>query len=190
MNATAAPAAGAGERTFVIDPAQTEASYAVQEVFLQQNSPFRAVGKTNQVEGSFTISLDGKPSGKVTKITVNLPSLTSDSDRRDGKIRTDWLESEKYPVATFVSTGVEGVPASYTDGQDVSFKLTGDLTIHDTTTPVTFDVVGKLSGDTVTGKATSKIQMTDFGFNPPDIGGFVKVENDVDLTITFVAKAQ
>jgi polyisoprenoid-binding protein YceI len=190
---TAAPAATPAPavtraRTFKIVPTQTEASYAVQETFLRQNLPNNAIGKTSVVNGEFSFSLDGKPTGKVTTITVDLSTLKSDDDRRDEKIRGQWLESSRFPLAEFTSTEVIGGPDSYTEGQEVSFKLAGNLKIHDTTKPVTFDVKGKLVGDTVTGTATTLILMKDFGFDPPTIGGFLTVTDGVTVTITFTAK--
>jgi polyisoprenoid-binding protein YceI len=188
---TAAPAASgatSGTRTFTIVPEQTEASYEVQEKFLNRELPNMALGKTNAVTGELQVSLDGKPSGKITNITVDLRTLTSDQSRRDNRIRTQWLESEKYPFAEFTSTDVQGTPDTYTEGQEVSFKLTGDMKIREVTKPVTFDVKGKLEGDTITGSATSKILMKDFGFDPPDIAGMLTVEDGVTVTINFTAK--
>jgi polyisoprenoid-binding protein YceI len=187
--AAAAPSGTAGSaRTFTIVPEQTEASYQVQEKFLNRDLPNMALGKTNAVTGELQVSLDGKPSGKVTKISVDLRTLTSDQSRRDSRIRTQWLESEKYPFAEFTSTDVQGIPDSYTEGQEVSFKLTGDMKIRDVTKPVTFDVKGKLEGDTITGSATSKILMKDFGFDPPNVAGMLTVEDGVTVTINFTAK--
>ncbi|HEU5098428.1 MAG TPA: YceI family protein [Roseiflexaceae bacterium] len=187
---TAAPAADAagGTRTFAIVPEQTEASYEVQEKFLSRDLPNMAIGKTNVVSGDLQVSTDGKPTGKITKITVDLRTLTSDSSRRDGRIRTQWLESDKYPFAEFTSTNVEGTPETYTEGQEVNLKLTGDMKIREVTKPVTFDVKGKLEGDTITGSATSKILMKDFGFDPPSIAGMLTVEDGVTITINFTAK--
>jgi len=147
-----------------------------------------ALGKTNAVSGELQVSLDGKPSGKITKIMVDLRTLTSDQRRRDSRIRTQWLESEKYPFAEFTSTDVQGTPDSYTEGQEVNFKLTGDMKIREVTKPVTFDVKGKLEGDTITGSATSKILMKDFGFDPPDVAGMLTVADGVTVTINFTAK--
>ena len=176
-------------RTFTIVPAQTEASYAVQEQFLNRNLPSKAIGKTNAVEGTFQFTSDGKPTGQVTKITVDLRTLASDNSMRDRRIRSQWLQSDTYPYATFVSTGVEGVPDSYTEGQEVSFKLLGNLTIHGVTRPVTFDVTGKLAGDTVTGSATTQVLMKDFGFDPPSVAGILTVQDGVTVTVNFSAKA-
>jgi polyisoprenoid-binding protein YceI len=188
---TAAPApsgAAGSARTFMIVPEQTEASYEVQEKFLNRELPNMALGKTNAVTGELQVSPEGKPSGKVTKISVDLRTLTSDQSRRDNRIRTQWLESEKYPFAEFTSTDVQGTPDSYTEGQEVSFKLTGDMKIREVTKPVTFDVKGKLEGDTITGSATSKILMKDFGFDPPSIAGMLTVDDGVTVTINFTAK--
>ncbi len=185
----AAPAT-TGMRTFTIIPEQSEASYAVQETFLSQNLPNKAVGKTTAITGTFQFTTDGKPTGEVTKITVDLRTLKSDSARRDNAIRTRWLESNTYPYAEFTSTEMQGVPDSYTEGQQVSFKLIGNMTIHNTTKPVTFDVTSTLEGDTVTGTATTKLKMVDFGFDPPNIAGVVAVQDGVDLTINFTAKEQ
>ncbi|HJZ50482.1 MAG TPA: YceI family protein [Roseiflexaceae bacterium] len=189
--ATAQPALGSATgatRTFTIVPEQTEASYEVQEQFLNRDLPNQAIGKTNAVEGELQISLNGKPSGQVTKITVDLSKLTSDERRRDNRIRQQWLESSKYPNAVFTSTDAQGIPESYTDGQEVTFKLTGNMTIRDVTKPVTFDVTGKLVGDTITGNATTQILMKDFGIDPPSIAGMLTVKDGVTVRLNFTAK--
>jgi len=189
--ATSAPApsgAIAGTRTFTIVPEQSEASYEVQEQFLSRDLPNQAIGKTNAVTGELQFSLDGKPSGKVTNITVDLSKLTSDESRRDNRIRQQWLESNKYPNAVFTSTDAQGLPETYTEGQDVSFKLTGNMTIRDVTKPVTFDVIGKLVGDTITGSATTQILMKDFGIDPPSVAGMLTVKDGVTIKLNFTAK--
>ncbi len=171
-----------------IVPDQSEASYEVQEQFLSRDLPNQAIGNTNAVTGEFQFSLHGKPSGKVTNITVDLSKLTSDESRRDNRIRTQWLESSKFPNAVFTSTDAQGLPETYTEGQDVSFKLTGNMTIRDVTKPVTFDVTGKLVGDTITGSATSQILMKDFGIDAPSIAGMLTVKDGVTIKLNFTAK--
>ena len=189
--ATAAPApsgAASRTRTFTIVPDQTEASYEVQEQFLSRDLPNQAIGKTNAVTGELQFSLDGKPSGKVTNITVDVSKLASDESRRDNRIRTQWLESSKFPTAVFTSTDAQGLPATYTEGQDVSFKLTGNMTIRDVTKPVTFDVTGKLVGNTITGSATTQILMKDFGIDAPSIAGMLTVKDGVTIKLNFTAE--
>lgn len=184
------PVAAAGARTFVIDPAQSSAQYAVEEIFFSDNRLFTAVGVTNAVEGEFEVTADGKPSGKVTRMRVDLRTLKSDSPRRDNAIRRQWLESDKYPYADFVSTDALNLPESYAEGEQVTFTLVGDMTVRDVTKPVEWTVVGTLQGDTVTGEATTVIKMSDFGFAAPDIGGVLKAEDEAALTVKFVATAK
>jgi polyisoprenoid-binding protein YceI len=189
-SAAASEAASGAVRTFVIVPEESEATYDVQEQFLNQDLPVRAVGRTNAIEGEFQFSQDGQPTGEVTRMQVDLRSLTSDSARRDNAIRGRWLESDTYPFAEFVSTEVQNVPESYTEGEEISFQLVGDMTIRDVTQPVTWDVTGTLQGDTVTGTATTLIYMRDFGFEPPVIAGVLSVEDGVTLTVNFTAREQ
>ncbi|MEY3989764.1 MAG: hypothetical protein RI985_845 [Chloroflexota bacterium] len=179
-----------GARTFVIDPAQSSAQYAVEEIFFSDNRLFTAVGVTNAVEGEFEVTADGKPSGKVTRMRVDLRTLKSDSPRRDNAIRRQWLESDKFPYADFVSTDALNLPASYTEGEQVTFMLVGDMTVRDVTKPVEWTVIGTLQGNTVTGEATTVIKMSDFGFAAPDIGGVLKAEDEAALTVKFVATAK
>ena len=184
---TAVAAEPAAVRVFEIDSTQSSAAYAVEEIFFSDNRLFTAVGLTNAVEGAFEVTSNGKPSGKVTRIRVDLRTLTSDSPRRDRAIRRQWLESDKYPYADFVSTGSLNLPESYTEGAQVTFTLVGDMTVRDVTKPVEWTVVGTLQGNTVTGEAKTVIKMSDIGFAAPDIGGVLKAEDEAALTVKFVA---
>ena len=187
--ATTASSSTSAGRTFQIVPEQSQASYQVTEKFLNRALPNQAVGTTSAIQGTLVINTTGKPTASIPKMTVDLSTLTSDQSRRDNMIRQNWLQSSQFPTATFVSTGIQGAPDSYTEGQEVSFKLLGNLTIHNTTKPATFDVKAKLAGDTVTGTATTNLLMKDFGFDPPNIAGMLSVTDGVTVTVNFTAKA-
>ncbi len=186
----------AGMRTFVIDPAASEASYTVEEEFLSGAvdnlgkilGDFTAIGTTTEVAGQLTLSVEGAPAVAGGDFTVNIQSLSSDDDRRDKRIRERYLESDTYPVAAFTITSVDGMPGTYEEGAEITFTMTGDLTIREETKSVTFDVTATLNGDTLTGVATAQILMTDYGFDPPSIAGFLEASDEVLITITFTAK--
>ncbi|GCE50362.1 polyisoprenoid-binding protein YceI [Thermosporothrix hazakensis] len=179
---------GANQELYTIVAPPTEASYEVQEQFLEQNLPTTAIGKTNSVEGGFLIQRGDKPIINDMKITIDLRTLKSDQERRDNALRQRWLESNTYPYATFVAKNVQTLPAGATEGKTLTFPITGDLTIRNVTRQETFQVTGKLEGDTITGKATTKILMKNYNFEPPSIAGFLTVEDGVTLTINFTAK--
>ncbi len=165
-------------------PNQSEASYSVQEQFLNRDLPNDAVGKTKSVQGSFLLISGAQPVINNLKMTVDLRTLTSDEQRRDNSIKDRWLESNTYPNAVFEAKDVK-VPS----GQgEVTFNMTGNMTIHGVTRQETFKVTGKLSGDTITGKATTNILMKNYGFDAPTISGILTVKDGVAVTLNFTAQ--
>ncbi len=175
--------------TFQIVPAQTTASYSVYEDLIFENKPNNdAIGTTHAVTGSFRIRTGDAPLVAGMNIQVDLRTLQSDSQRRDHFIQQNTLETDTYPYATFVSVSTQGLPAKYSDGQTVSFKLLGNLTMHGKTNAETFAVQGKVVGNTITGTATSTIYMTDFDIQPPDLANIAIAQNKVVITVTFTAQ--
>lgn len=186
---TATPSSTADMHTFKIVPAQTTASYTVKEDLIIKNLPHNtAVGKTHDVQGSFLIRSGASPLVASMKITANLSTLQSDSGQRDRYVRQNFLETDTYPTATFESICAEGLPANYNDGQPVHFQILGNLTVHGKTNKETFDVQGKLAGNTITGTATCTVNMSDFGISPPNIANFVVAEDKTLITIDFTAQ--
>lgn len=186
----AGAAAAPGGQRFVIVPGESKVIYRVGEVFLNQNNRFNvAEGVTTAVRGELVIDRAVPRNSRVGPITVDISQFRSDSARRDNAIRERWLESARFPLATFTPTVIEGLPATYTDGQELRLAITGDLKIRETTRRVTFDTVLKLDGTTLVGLATAQIRMTDFGFDPPAILGILRAENDVRLEFHIVARA-
>lgn len=180
----------AGLQTFQIVPSQSTGSYSVFENLVFENKPNNdAVGTTHSVQGSFGIKTGTSPLVANMNITVDLRTLQSDSSRRDHYIQQNTLQTDQYPNATFVSISTKDLPSSYSDNQTVHFQLTGNLTMHGKTNKEVFDVQGKVTGNTITGKATSTIFMTDFDMQPPDLANIAISQNKVLITLNFTAKA-
>ena len=197
--ATEAPAAAAGEaRTFAIVPGESKASYEVDEEFLAgaadmlgiQPGRGKTVGSTDQVSGQLTLDFSGAPQITSGEFQVDISTLKSDQNRRDNRIRTEWLQSATFPVASFKATGLQNAPASYTEGEEVTFQLAGALTVREITQPVVFDVKATLQGDTITGTATTAFLMSQFGVDPPAMGNLFTVGDNTVVTLTLVAKEQ
>ena len=190
--------AGSGPRTFVVDPAASSASYVVEEEFfagalakLGINAGIKTVvGTTTQVDGQFEVdAASGTLSGATFE--VNLTGLTTDQDRRDGWIQNKGPQLANFPIATFVANEVVGAPEGYTDGEEVTFQLVGELTVRDMTRPTTFDVTATLSGDTISGKATSEpMLLSDFGIEPPSFANTLTVADEFHVEVELTAVAQ
>jgi polyisoprenoid-binding protein YceI len=195
--ATKAAAAPAAETiTLKIVPGESKANYEVGEVFINRNNTLAvAIGITDKVNGEIKLNTKDPSKTQVGKVEVNIEALASEghpngngSARRDSFIRTQWLESSKYPVAEFSPTKLEGLPTTYKPGDTLKFKMTGDMKVHDTVKPVTWDVEAAFDGKALTGKATTALKMSMFNVSPPNIAGILKADDDTKLSIQIVAK--
>jgi polyisoprenoid-binding protein YceI len=193
--ATASPTEFAG-RSFELAPGESQASYTVDEEFFmgavtrlgRELGWFTTVGVTDQMTG--TLRLEPTEAGGVELVSgefaVNVRALDSDSDLRDERIQREWLVSNVFPEAYFAATALENFPAPYTPGTPAMFNLVGDLTLHGVTRTVSFSTTATLTDNTLSGLATTPVLMTDFGFDPPEIPGFMRAENEVLITLNFV----
>lgn len=86
------------------------------------------------------------------------------------------LESAKYPEISFRSSSVEK------SGEN-AWRVKGNLMLHGMTKPIEVSV--KKEGSAYTGNAT--IKQTDFGIQPINVGGVVKVKNELQIAFRFVA---
>lgn len=188
-----------GVQRFVVVPGESTASYVVQEEFFSgalakygiDVGNQEVTGSTQEVEGELQLRLDDPQNALVAgRFQVNLPSLATTRSQRDEWIRENALESNRYPLAEFVATEIQGAPTSYTEGEEVTFQLVGDLTVREMTQPVTFDVTATREGDTISGVATTNMQLTDFGFDPPSFVNTLTVSNDFLIRIELTARAQ
>ena len=186
--AAAAPAASGGGEKYTIVPDASKARYKVDETFFGRGLS-TAVGTTSAIAGDLYLDRQRVSASRIDTITVDISRLTSDSSQRDNRIRRSWLESSRFPQATFVTKRLEGLPdAPYAEGQELTFKIVGDLTVRTVTKEVTWDARGKIVGDTFTGTATTNFNMTDFGFEPPEIAGTLKAENGVIVELELQAR--
>jgi len=180
--------AGLEPAVFSIVPGESQVTYEVGETFLGENRFNVAIGVTPQIEGQIMGDLTDPRSVVLGPVVVDISQFKSDSDRRDNKIRSDFLQSTQFPLATFKPTQIEGVPDEYTAGEPVTLQILGDLTVKETTLPVTFETTVQLEGDTLTGEATTTILMSDFGIGPISLAGMLQTEDEVKITFNFVAR--
>lgn len=164
------------------------ASYRVTEQFVGIDFPSDAIGTTTAVTGTLDIAKDGSivPG---SKLTVDLRELKSDQEMRDHFIQSRTLQTDQYPDAVFVPTKIQGLPLMIPQNGQTGFELTGDLTIHGVTKPVTFQGIATFNRDsTVAGRAKTSFTFDTFGLMVPKIGRLASVENKIDLSLTFKFK--
>lgn len=185
---TTEPAAVQSSATlFRISADDSEVRFELDE--LLRGAPTHVVGTTNQVAGDILVDFSKPSSSRVGEIRINARTLATDQEFRNRAIRSEILESSKdeYEFISFTPTAIEGLPDSIEVGQQVTFKITGDLKIRDITQSVIFDVTATASEDRLEGSATTTVTRTQYSLEIPQVPSVADVTDEVVLTINFVA---
>jgi polyisoprenoid-binding protein YceI len=192
---TAAPAAS-GEPVISSGVAGTwnvttgsEAGYRVRERLANLPAESDAIGRTSDVTGSITVEADGD-GARLTggTLTVDTTTIASDEDRRDNRLRSEGLQTDQFPTATFTVTQPVDVPAAALAGTATDLTLTGDLTLHGVTKSVQIPAQAQLVGNTMQVAGSLTFPLSDFEISPPNVGGFIlsiAEEGTLEFLVTF-----
>lgn len=168
--------ARAAEEQYVID---TEKAHAFVQFRIQHLGYSWLYGRFNDFGGSFTYD-EGDPSKSHVEVVIKTASLDSNHAERDKHLRgKDFLDVNKFPEATFISTSYEETGAN-------AATLTGDLSLHGVTKPVTIAVSEIGHGPDPWGgfrrgfEGTTTIKLADFGIEK-DLG---PASREVELTLS------
>ena len=163
-----------GELAGVWVISQAEAGYRVREQLANLPAESDAVGRTSDVTGSIT--LEG--SGDAVQLTggtieVDTTTIASDESRRDNRMRSEGLETDAFPTATFTITGPVAVPAAALAGTASDLTLVGDLTLHGVTKSVEIPAQAQLVDGVVQVAGTLAFPLSDYDIVAPNVGGFI-----------------
>ncbi len=110
---------------WVIDPTHSEAGFSVRHLVSKVR------GRFGKLEGEINAAED--PLASSVSVSIDPTSIDTNNEQRDNHLRSaDFLEVEKYPAITFVSTGIRP------NGDDL--LIDGDLTIKGVTRRITADL--------------------------------------------------
>ena len=171
----------------VLDASSSQASYHAHEQLVGKRLPTEAVGTSPGVSGTLLLGADGSIAADQSTITVDLTKLKSDESRRDNFVKTDTLQTSKFPTATFVAHAVQGLATPLPTTGQATFQLLGDLTVHGVTKPVTWQVTAQFADTSISGSATTSVNITDFGMTPPKAGPVLSIEDALGLELAFTA---
>jgi polyisoprenoid-binding protein YceI len=150
------------------------AGYRVREQLAQLPAESDAVGRTDKVTGSMTLtSSDGKTTLTAGTITVDTTSITSDESRRDNRLRSEGLQTDQYPTATFTITQPVEIPAAALNGTASDVTLVGDLELHGVKKSVSIPAQAQLANGTISVVGSLNFPLSDFNITAPNIGGFI-----------------
>jgi len=143
-----------------------------------------AVGRTSGVTGS--LELEGSTLTAVS-IEVDMSSLRSDDNRRDGAMSRQALETNAFPTAQFVLTGAIDLGTIPSEGVPISVTASGDLTLHGVTAQVDIPLEAQLVGNQIVVVGSVDIVYGDFGIELPSAPILVGVDDHglIELQLTF-----
>jgi polyisoprenoid-binding protein YceI len=171
--------------TWKLDPAHSSAEFKVKHMMISN-----VKGHLSGLTGTLVEHLTDKTLSAV-EASIEVATLTTHEPQRDAHLKSaDFFEVEKYPQMTFKSSKVE-------HKGEGEYRVTGDLTLHGITRPVTFAVEGPSApnndpwGNTRIGlSATTKINRKDFGLNwnaALETGGILVGEDvQISLDVQFI----
>lgn len=174
------PAASVAVTTWKIDPVHSSAEFKVKHMMVSNIK-----GSIQGMKGDLTEHASDASLSSV-EATLDASTVNTGLADRDAHLKAaDFLDVEKYPTITFKSTSVKAKGSA-------EYAVTGNLTIHGVTKPVTLEVEGPSApqkdpyGNTRIGlSATTKINRKDFGLawnGLLETGGLV-VGDEVHITL-------
>jgi len=170
---TIAPSDGDVAGTWTVTTG-SQAGYRVREQLAALPAESDAVGRTDQVTGSITLETSGTTTTLTAgTITVDTASITSDESRRDNRLRSEGLETDTYPTATFTLTQPVEIPAAALTGTPSDITLTGDLELHGVKKAVSIPAQAQLVDGTIQVAGSLEFPLSGFDITAPNIGGFI-----------------
>ena len=160
--------------SFAVDPNHSQVGFTLSHMGFSNFS-----GRLSNVTGTLTLA-GGDHSGSKLSVSIPASSFSTPVDKLNEELTSaDWFDAGKFPAITFTSTKVTST------GPD-SATITGDLTLHGVTKPITLTAhfVGAGANPltkkyTVGFDATGTVKRSEFGVTKyvPLIG------DDVELSL-------
>jgi polyisoprenoid-binding protein YceI len=111
---------------YALDPAHTAVTFKVSHLGLSWTH-----GRFKDVTGAFTLD----PARTSFNLSMKTDSIDTDNGKRDEHLKSpDFFNSKQFPDVTFKSTAVKPIKDGY--------EVTGELTLHGVTKPITFSLMG------------------------------------------------
>lgn len=153
-------------------------------------------GTTNDVTGTIAADI-ANPASSSVQIEVNLDTLDTGNNLRNHHLRERYVQTGKYPTATFKSVSVAAPSHAVAANQPFELSVAGDFTMHGVTRRITAPVRvivipesditrnSRGSGDWIHATTTFKLKLSEFGIDVPE--GFVDDALDAKVDVFALA---
>jgi polyisoprenoid-binding protein YceI len=159
----------------------SQAGYRVEELLFGQSST--AVGRTSDVEGTFVIEGTTVKEGE---FTVDMTTVRSDQSMRDDQFNGRVMDVARYPTSTFTLTQPIDLGSLPADGQQITTRATGRLTLRGTTKTVTIDLQARRNGNRIDVASTIPIKFEEWQIPNPSFGSAETEDHgEIELLLVF-----
>ena len=153
----------------------SEATFTVEEQLASLDLPNDAVMRTSELSG--TVAFDGSES----VVIIELNTLSSDSQYRDGYVRNRMFST--HPVAKVTVPSTLPLPDGFAAGEEATTQVETMVSLLGSEFPLTFDIEARDDGESifVVGRAT--FTWDQFGITKPTARSVVSIEDDVRVEV-------
>lgn len=160
-----------------LDPENSSVEFVCKHVLTNVRGMFQ--------RPSGTVTLDeATPANSKVSATIDVSTITTGVEERDTHLKSaDFFDAAQYPQITFVSTG-------FTRSSATAYAVTGELSMHGVTKPVTLAVTAPPPFNHAGGirrgiEATTSVNRKDFGlrWDFPGEGPGIVVGDNIKITI-------
>ena len=157
----------------------SEATFTVNEKLAWLDLPNDAVMRTEGLAGGIFLER------QLAVFELDLHSMTSDSDRRDGYVRNRMFPD--HPTATFTVLDWSHLPDPLPLGEVVTGQIQGELSIKGVTKPLTFEVEVRQDPAKLFVLGRTTFTWDDLELPPPNIPGRIQVKDEVRVEVLLSA---
>jgi len=173
-------AGAAAAQTWTLDKSHAKVGFSITHLLISE-----VEGSFNSFDIKLTSAKDDF-SDAVVEFTADANSVNTSNEDRDKHLKNpDFFEADKFATLTFKSN-------SFTKVEGKKYKLTGDLTLHGVTKPVTLDaivngpIIHPFNKKTVAGfKVSGTIKRSDFNFGSKYPGAVLSDEVVINANSEF-----
>lgn len=177
---TAAETGPSPATAFTVGP-DSRATFTVEESLTASPVRFDAVIESDDLSGE--VYLDGTPS----VITLDLHSLESDQDFRDGYIRRRMFPNT--PQAVFTVAALPDIPDGFYQGETITRSVAGTLRIGETETPLDFEVDARHDGDVLNLLGRTSFTWEQLQLEKPTARSVTYLADEVFVQVLLIAPA-
>jgi len=167
------------QTTWKLDPAHSNLGFSILHLMVND-----VKGTVKITESTITQTKEDFADAAIS-LKADLNTIHTDNDKRDEHLKTaDFFDTAKFPELSFQST-------SFTKKSPGTYTITGNLTLHGITKPVTLDAVSKsgtnsMNNKPVTGfKVTGVIKRSDFDISAKSPTAIISDEVSIEANLEF-----